>query len=397
MFGPDDVTKRFAFFLALVLLLAAISYVNFNVTGDLFSQIFFAIFTALALYFGFKLASPRQEGQKDLRHGILKYASAIFIGVVQFYQKDLLKIFKTVSRGTESTLGFSNASDAIRETEVISFLAFVLVISAFVVLAFILLRGSTSAPPMGQPAQRIADVLPPVTNLERVKNLKQSLAERLARIDASARWSDANFVPLQAEVQVLEGRYSRLKIIDLLSALRENQKTSIFVILGEPGSGKSVAMRKLARDLMNVDNLSSRIPVYINLKEWRPDRQWSFDDPPTVTEFSTFIVNTILDGIDYNSQFFLRQKDSSTDRSIFDELHEAGYFFYILDLFDEIPAVLDLDENSWLIGRLSETIANFVTGGRRSRGVIASRLFRKPRFFIANALYSKLDLSPTTA
>lgn len=151
------------------------------------------------------------------------------------------------------------------------------------------------------------------------------------------------------------------------------------MILGEPGSGKSVAMRKLARDLMNVDNLSSRIPVYINLKEWRPDRQWSFDDPPTVTEFSTFIVNTILDGIDYNSQFFLRQKDSSTDRSIFDELHEAGYFFYILDSFDEIPAVLDLDENSWLIGRLSETIANFVTGGRRSRGVIASRLFRKPK------------------
>jgi hypothetical protein len=51
MFGPDDVTKRLAFFLALVLLLAAISYVNFNVAGDLISQIFFAVFTALALYF----------------------------------------------------------------------------------------------------------------------------------------------------------------------------------------------------------------------------------------------------------------------------------------------------------------------------------------------------------
>jgi hypothetical protein len=312
-----------------------------------------------------------------VRVAILKYGSPIFVGIVQFYQKDLIKIISTVSRGAESTL--SLPISVIGETELISLSGFILAVSGFVTVCFVLLRNSTDGAPMGQPAQPIADVLPPVTNLERVRNLKRSLTERLARLDASARWNDANFVPLEAEVQVLEGRYSRLRIIDLLSALRENQKTSIFVILGEPGSGKSVAMRKLARDIMRVDPVSSRIPVYINLKEWRPEKQWTPELPPTVVEFRTFIFNTLLDGIDFVSQSFLRQEDDTSSKTIFDHIHEGGYFFYILDSFDEIPAVLDQDENSWLIERLSEVISIFVTGGRESRGVVASRLFRKPK------------------
>src|SRR5215813_2392120 len=57
---------------------------------------------------------------------------------------------------------------------------------------------------------------------------------------------------------------------------------------------------------------------------------------------------------------------------------ENGRLFIVLDSFDEIPAVLDVSERSWLIDKLSDVIYRFVAGAHESRGVLASRIFRKP-------------------
>jgi predicted NACHT family NTPase len=174
-------------------------------------------------------------------------------------------------------------------------------------------------------------------------------------------------------VQVLEGRAARRRNVDLLRALRSDQRSRIFVVLGDPGTGKSVAMRKLARDLLAESSQSARIPIYVNLKEWRTEQPWTVESPPTVAEFYNFLFLNVLQTLDFNSQSFLQQNEN------FRLLFEAGYLFFVLDSFDEIPAVLDHDENSWLIESLSNCIATCVLGGIRSRAVIASRLFRKPK------------------
>lgn len=57
---------------------------------------------------------------------------------------------------------------------------------------------------------------------------------------------------------------------------------------------------------------------------------------------------------------------------------EHGNLFFILDSFDEIPQLLDEGEDSWLIEHLSELIWTFIAGNRASRGLLASRFFRRP-------------------
>jgi Cdc6-like AAA superfamily ATPase len=135
---------------------------------------------------------------------------------------------------------------------------------------------------MGKPEHDISDILPSkVTNVDRLTILKSTLKATLDQIDNATRWSDANYVPLQAEVQIIDGRASRRRIVDLLTALRSDQRTRLFLVLGNPGTGKSVALRKLARDLLAESERSARIPVYINLKEWRTDKPWTEADSPT--------------------------------------------------------------------------------------------------------------------
>jgi hypothetical protein len=157
-------------------------------------------------------------------------------------------------------------------------------------------------------------------------------------------------------------------------------------VLGDPGTGKSVAMRKLARDLVSVSVRSARIPIYVNLKEWRREKSWSTNDRPNAEEFYKFLFFSILESLDYNSRSFLQENDN------YRHLFEAGYFFFILDSFDEIPAVLDHDENSWLIDELSSAITKCVLGGKNSRAVIASRLFRKPK--IVSEFRSIFEIRP---
>src|SRR5690349_15715305 len=104
--GTDDLTKRFLFFLAIIVIVGAISYVNFQVNDDLFSKSFFSVFAGVALYFGFKLAMPPRDNKiKDIRSEMLKVASAVFTGIIQFYQKDFLKTIKALTHDAGTAVG----------------------------------------------------------------------------------------------------------------------------------------------------------------------------------------------------------------------------------------------------------------------------------------------------
>lgn len=252
-------------------------------------------------------------------------------------------------------------------------------ILAMVAVASVVALTSRQQAAMGRPPDPIEDILPKaVTNKDRLHNLKNALRDHLDSTDRSTQWNDANYVPLQAQVQILEGRTLRPKVVDLLNALRSDQRTRIFLILGDPGAGKSVAMRKLSRDLLRESGPTDRIPVYINLKEWRPDRVWARNAPPTSADFDRFVRKTLFSRLDLSlSDFLLRKEGVYPDT--FDRLREGGFFFFVMDSFDEIPAVLDQDENSWLIEELSDIIAKYMVAGRVARGVVASRLFRQPK------------------
>lgn len=192
----------------------------------------------------------------------------------------------------------------------------------------------------------------------------------MRNIDIKSNWSVRLFTPLDAEVEVNTGNGKKKRLTDLLTAIKKSNDR-VFLVLGDPGSGKSVALRKLAQDLLKESGQTGKIPVYINLKEWSLEKKWDEGNPPTVQQLYDFVVENLKNRDRITGKFF---------GEYFDRLYENGRLYFILDSFDEIPSVLDERENSELIHQLSEIIFKFLKGARAesSQGILASRIFRKP-------------------
>ena len=127
-----------------------------------------------------------------------------------------------------------------------------------------------------------------------------------------------SFTPMDAELEVRIGSKRKKRYDDLLKCLKQNRKgKTVFLVKGNPGSGKSVALRKLSTDLMRNVQDSGRIPVYINLKHW--NEAWTAERLPTVDDLIVFIKKQILhdlDGLDGPAKKYLEEH--------FDELVPNG-------------------------------------------------------------------------
>ena len=219
----------------------------------------------------------------------------------------------------------------------------------------------------------------------------RALENDLNRIDDETNWSTEYFEPLDALVEIRQGTHRKRAIKKLLPAIRADRRSSTFLVLGDPGSGKSVALRRLAQELIAEIERTGKLPVYIDLKEWKPGTKWTRDKPPTAEDFYEF-VKWRLERYVFVRDFLNRPMGTE---SMFFHLLNKGRFFFILDSFDEIPQVLNARQSeSWLIGELSSAIHGFLRGGFEARAVLASRLFRQPtRAFHAQAV---LELRPFT-
>lgn len=205
---------------------------------------------------------------------------------------------------------------------------------------------------------------------DRLKAVCGALTDDLRGIDQKTNWSARLFTPLDAEVEVNTPNGKERRVTDLLKAIKRS-KNRLFLVLGTPGSGKSVALRKLCQDLAEEVDKTGKIPIYINLREWHVERKWTEDNPPTLEELHQFVFNNVKNRDIVTSKFFDKY---------FERLYETGRLYFVFDSFDEIPAVLDEKENSELIHQLSEVIFKFLKGARQAeaQGILASRLFRKP-------------------
>ena len=114
--------------------------------------------------------------------------------------------------------------------------------------------------------------LPSLVDPEFNKSLKRycdALVSALDRYDDDVNWSDRELTPLEAEVETERNNRLRPKIVkDLVAAIQRDLISSVFVVLGDPGSGKSVSLRRLVRILCKQAENTGVIPVYVNLREY---------------------------------------------------------------------------------------------------------------------------------
>lgn len=204
----------------------------------------------------------------------------------------------------------------------------------------------------------------------KLKQYVKILENELNNIDIETTWHDFYFTPLEAEVEVIANNKRQKKVTDLLKAIKSDKKNQAILILGDPGSGKSTALRKVARDLLSEVWATGKIPIYINLKEWQTNAVWNRSSPPTASDLYHFILKSLKRRGDVFSNDFLDQ--------YFKKMFENGRIFFLLDSFDEIPLILDANESSWIIDELSDVIYKFLVGAHDSRGILSSRIFRKP-------------------
>jgi hypothetical protein len=166
------------------------------------------------------------------------------------------------------------------------------------------------------------------------------------------------------------GRQSRglRRVSSLISAIEPSTEQALLVV-GQPGSGKSVALRHLGHQYaetgIRTAKLKTKIPLYVNLKELGPAPEGGVN--------ADFIKQFVLDNIrrgDADTADYLRQH--------WDEYRADGTWFFLFDSFDEIPAVLHAPTGSTVIRQHAEAIRQFLEGMSNCHGVLASREFKGP-------------------
>jgi DNA polymerase III delta prime subunit len=262
-------------------------------------------------------------------------------------------------------------------------------ISAVVVLGVNYFLRDKSIP--GQHPDRFDKDFPELTFEKERKAFCSALDQHLITTDREANWSPEYYTDLDAEVEIQNaiGSTHRKRIADLQQAIRRDRSTQSFLILGDPGSGKSVALRKLARDMLKQTESTHRIPIYVNLREWLRDGdghtpKWSETSKPEPKDLEDFVIRSLKSRGDVFTEEFVDK--------YFRKLWQHGRLFFLFDSFDEIPELLDSNEESWLIESLSNVISRFINSNHLSRGILASRVYRRPtQSFLAGKI---LDIRP---
>ncbi|HEX6153628.1 MAG TPA: hypothetical protein VFZ19_08915, partial [Solirubrobacterales bacterium] len=205
---------------------------------------------------------------------------------------------------------------------------------------------------------------------------------RVRDLNRREEWSDYRFAELEAEVETVDDSKGSHFFAELWSregGLRREKSLSralvksserLILLRGDPGSGKSVALRYVARNLamkaMSAKHTDEVIPLYVNLKDLRRGSR-----PVNVQLIEDFVLASVERGGDREVHRFLKD-EFATGKA-------EGSWFFLFDSFDEIPEVLSSTEDDETVSAYSSAITDFVEGMHSCRGVIASRYFRAPQ------------------
>lgn len=218
-------------------------------------------------------------------------------------------------------------------------------------------------------------------HVERRRQFLQVIASDLATIGKAEAWNDQFFTDLEAEVQIEGGYYlgKFQKLFGRKSFGQRREKSLIgaidkstercLLLMGDPGAGKSVALRHLASQMIERAKHSKKkyspIPLYINLREFNS----SFGSALTVDSVKSFVIDNVRRG-DADTAEYLKHNWS--------EFQEKGGWFFLFDSFDEIPAVMHATNEAAAVLSYGKAIQQFMDGLGSCRGVLASREYKSP-------------------
>ncbi len=261
----------------------------------------------------------------------------------------------------------------------------VMVFSYLVLLTvFYFTRDTSNAGSQAAPANGKALAIPQA----KLDAFCEKLKHDLIALDTQSKWEPDDYAELEAEVEVCNrhGVAKRKKVLNLQKAIRVGGRLQSCLLLGVPGAGKSVALRRLALHMLEKVSHNRRIPIYVNLREWMPKGSVANGKPSFQFEdLKSFVLASITKG-EASREAFVSQ--------YFDALWDTGRLYFIFDSFDEISQVLDAGQDEKVIDALSDLLSRFIASDGKSKGILASRVFRRPtKLFQAQKV---LEIRPLT-
>jgi hypothetical protein len=208
------------------------------------------------------------------------------------------------------------------------------------------------------------------------RRFARTLAGRIAIMNDDEGWNDKHFIELEVEVMrrtdqrpvgLLMKRFgSRTQLEPSLDHAIERSGEQVLVLQGEPGSGKSVALRHLTRKLCEHAQESDQvpIPVYVDLRLLRTEGR-----PVNAKLIESFVLR-ILEQWNPEIAAFAHVEFAKT--------FHARPWIFLFDSFDEIPEITTTTELHKTARLYAHAIYEFILKWSNCRGVIASREFRGP-------------------
>ena len=201
-----------------------------------------------------------------------------------------------------------------------------------------------------------------------IKKIKESIATYITHIGVEENWDVDNFTHIEAIVRVLKNNKVVTENISFRKHIKKiiwdkehsrTPKTYSLLLLGNPGSGKSIALRKLGIEIAQ-KNRTKLIPIYLSLKNWYKSPDISLVE---------YIYNTLINNQDGEIRTFIK------DHFLY--LLQQRRFVFLLDGFDEIPEVLSGYDGSEGIENISKEIQIF-TQNYKCLCLVTSRRFKCP-------------------
>ena len=235
-------------------------------------------------------------------------------------------------------------------------------------------------------------------------NFIKHLVYEVERLNREADWADFNYTELEAEVEVdpivdwgktlsnrpiiiMQSLYHALKALiglypaskvekSLINAILKS-KSHAFLIIGDPGSGKTVSLKHLFLRMsdicINSKEISAVLPIYFNLKD--------LDVEPNeicAEKIDEWILGKLRAGQDRTIHEFIDNN--------FNAMLNEGSLFFLFDSFDEIPAVIDAEEEQEVVRQYAKALDDFLHSQHQCRGLVSSRPYRAPKTFIGQRM-----------
>ena len=195
--------------------------------------------------------------------------------------------------------------------------------------------------------------------IEFAKHYNESVMKAIAE---NSGWKVEDYIP--AAVEVVTNNSKPIKQDDIFRCLKKHWRKNVILLLGKPGTGKSMFAWRWCSYLLDKIRDNRIMPIYLDLKKLEFDIEMK--DSVLKEKLIEFIEGELLSQGDY--------KDFVRDN--FYKLLGEHRFYFIFDSFDEMPCFMGYDSNGSFTNKVSNLLRSFIFD--YGNGLVASREYHRP-------------------